>query len=61
QGCGRSARPAFPAPFVGARFLQDSGETRRGIAEVCPRLSWLFEILNRRFDSGNQAHVVPDK
>jgi hypothetical protein len=33
RGCGRIARPAFPAPSEGERFLQNSGASRREIAE----------------------------
>ena len=52
--------PGVPCALsVGVRFLQDSGGSRRGIAKVCPRLSWLFEILNRR--ACKHHLVVPAK
>src|SRR2546421_8989809 len=37
RGCGRIARPAFPAPsvFRGGRFMHHSGASRREIVEVC--------------------------
>jgi hypothetical protein len=47
RGCGRIARPVFPAPsdFSGAKFLQDSDASRREIAEARLRAAaLLFEI-----------------
>src|SRR4051812_15807041 len=37
RGCGRIARPAFPAPsvFRGGRFMHHSGASHREIVEVC--------------------------
>jgi hypothetical protein len=37
RGCGRTKRPAFPAPsvFRANGFLHNSGASRRENAEVC--------------------------
>ena len=37
RGCGCIGRPAFPTPFVGRKYMHDSGVMRRENADVYPR------------------------
>jgi hypothetical protein len=44
RGCGRTRRPAFPAPSEerAKRAEQNSGELRRGNAECCLKIEFVF-------------------
>ena len=48
RGCGRTKRPAFPAPSLGRKFLHNPGASRRGKVEVRLDVIALYTGKNRR-------------